>query len=73
MYAILLPFAHFTDVNSRNVHDTAASLTPERVAAFRQSLLDWLKSWSMRSEEEQQSIKSWDQIIRMIGPLRFDP
>lgn len=54
----------------KTLEDAVQSLTPERVAAFRETLFDWLKKWANLSDKKKDSIQSYADIIKTVGQLK---
>ncbi|PWN33240.1 cysteine proteinase [Meira miltonrushii] len=69
LYAILIPYSYFMDDKCKQLEDAVESLTPERVAAFREALYDWLNKWANLSDKEKDSIHSHKDIIKTVGQL----
>lgn len=71
LYAILIPFCYFMDDKNDNLQDVLTSLTPEKVDKFRKALYLWIKKWAQLSDKQKDSIQSYKDLIKVIGPLVF--
>ena len=59
------------DDDCKDIRVAADSLTPERVAAFREAAYNWFKKWANLPDKEKDNIHSYKDIIKSVGQLKI--